>query len=80
MTKDEAVKVEHGTILSHTFLVGYDGNPLKYQVIGNCKMFKGMPEKFSLSVKALNKYTLKFGGTPPILQINENNQNQWKIS
>ena len=71
MTKAEAVKVEHGTILSHSFLVDYDGSPSQCRVTGSCKTWKHNIEKFQLPVKR---------GLYEYFYVSEDNKNQWEIS
>lgn len=51
LTKEQAVRLTHGTILYHVHMRNSDRTPVRCRVTGQCKTWATRPDAFRLPVK-----------------------------
>ena len=71
ITKYNAERLKHGTIIHHVSKKNADGTPMRVRVNGKIQTWKTRPDEFRLPCK----YGLKFG-----VQITHMNAHEWEVA
>lgn len=71
VTKEQAVELKRGTILTHVSTCNKDGSPLRVRVNGATKTWKTRPTEFKIPVK----YGLYSYG-----YITDSNASKWSVA